>query len=1139
MSAFASIGATTDSNKLDVVVRPAASTAEHAGAGASSCTQGSSCKPESAVSMEVPTGVGLGASYDSETCGSEGSRGARMRPRLSDGGQSVATADSSGRTLVWRPDKMERASSQRSQQGSSSFAAGRPSRGKEMEEWASSARQLADSLRLQCEQSDTGDECLMAFAESGFTPVSHQMRAAARAKWTVSLLAAGLIAMQTVVMEFVVNCVTHLRLLALSQISTSRSGTSLPTYAVLQVGFGLVACVAASCLALYAASPSRQATFDTPCCGCGTAAVKACFRDGACAFTGGSHKAAGQNANVTRSRSHPSLSKRLWFARSLGAMLVASSGLFSDARASMAHIGAVVTTGIGVGRFSEGGIHIVLPWCMQEERSQAELLAMGAAIGWAAGFGAPVGALVFSLEELSSAVWPASTTWRIFCACVASVCCTRAARWKLGEPVALFVVNVDVERHRFSMLDYVLCACLGLVCGMSAALFSSVGLRARQLHRSVAAGCRYSSGVVRLLAVTGVVLPCILACVLAPMLSSRCEVCSESSGCTDLSDDRGLFRADCPLEEQSVLAGLLWPSGGSVLTRLFNTAEHHIASDGLLLSGCVLGLVSALCGCLDLPYSPWVAQLCVGACIGRVCAQTLHLVLGHGYSGIPAGIFAFLCAAGQLGSYMRLPLPVSITMLEIAGSPALLLPLFLTVGIANVVAEWLVPEGLLESPSELNVRAKLVESDWDVPGSAALSIYDACLTKADAIHALHSFDRLAMVVKLVDQTPYAAFPVVDDKEPCVVGVVERQRLEALIATHKTSPLVVQATVILNILGPRDKAPDVMHWRTPLSKAFAHFRAAGLRRVCLVDDRHRLMGMVTRSDLARLRHVEQCHRLLGELQSPPSWLHSENSLRIHSSPMSQTTSQAAALRLLPGQECYPGKLNPSETATSVGDTWQEPSSLAGTYESLATSPRPSLYSSPRSIKDDGLYSSPRSIAQPAVYLAPPIPVEDEDDGDEFGGEDDTMPVNRLSRRRSHFSRRSSNTSTHSMASRCSEESARSEIFDINSLSTQSRSDVLQVDAAPLLGPLVAQSMAPVPLGPNVSVVASINGRRRSSRTRSSVHRTSRMQILSKISEADLEHWGDSAKPATSEDEVDDDARTEPEVNDSQGKQREAD
>merc|ERR1712232_560297 len=47
-------------------------------------------------------------------------------------------------------------------------------------------------------------------------------------------------------------------------------------------------------------------------------------------------------------------------------------------------------------------------------------------------------------------------------------------------------------------------------------------------------------------------------------------------------------------------------------------------------------------------------------------------------------------------------------------------------------------------------------------------------------------------------------------------------------------------------------------------AHRHFTAAGLRHLCVVDERHRLVGFLTRSDLAQLSHPRTRHRALAEI-----------------------------------------------------------------------------------------------------------------------------------------------------------------------------------------------------------------------------------------------------------------------------------
>lgn len=83
--------------------------------------------------------------------------------------------------------------------------------------------------------------------------------------------------------------------------------------------------------------------------------------------------------------------------------------------------GAIIAAGISQGKSKFGGSNI--SWTKTSEfrndREKRDFITCGAASGVAAAFGAPVGGVLFALEEGSS-FWSKTLTWRSFFSAVVS-----------------------------------------------------------------------------------------------------------------------------------------------------------------------------------------------------------------------------------------------------------------------------------------------------------------------------------------------------------------------------------------------------------------------------------------------------------------------------------------------------------------------------------------------------------------------------------------------------------------------------------------------------------------------------------------------------------------------------------------------
>jgi len=106
--------------------------------------------------------------------------------------------------------------------------------------------------------------------------------------------------------------------------------------------------------------------------------------------------------------------KRTLLTKAIGVLFSVAGGLFVGKEGPMIHSGGVVGAGIPMLEsvtFPKLTTRLRKSFNIRNDREKRDFVAAGSAAGVAAAFGAPIGGLLFSLEEGAS-FWNQKLTWR-------------------------------------------------------------------------------------------------------------------------------------------------------------------------------------------------------------------------------------------------------------------------------------------------------------------------------------------------------------------------------------------------------------------------------------------------------------------------------------------------------------------------------------------------------------------------------------------------------------------------------------------------------------------------------------------------------------------------------------------------------
>ncbi|OBZ70518.1 H(+)/Cl(-) exchange transporter 5 [Grifola frondosa] len=396
------------------------------------------------------------------------------------------------------------------------------------------------------------------------------------------------------------------------------------------------------------------------------------------------------------------------------------------------------------------------------EGKRREILSAASAAGVAVAFGAPIGGVLFSLEEVSY-FFPPKVMWRsFFCAMVAAMTLRFLDPFGSGK-IVLFQVTYDKDWHAYELIPFLL---LGVFGGVYGAYFSKLNY---QWTRYVRNGTWLKfHPVVEVILVT---LATTFLCFINPytrmggteLVYNLFAECRQGSANSHL----GLCVLDPPTEAM--------PAIRAVFVALLVKGALTIVTFGI-----------------KLPAGIFIPTLGVGACAGRILGILVqwmqfsypHSSLFSACKGdldcVIPGLYAMVGAAAALSGVTRTTVSLAVIMFELTDTLTYAVPIMLSVLVAKSVADALEPKGIYDL---------VIES---VPLLSNIPINDVTDRDVDVIHADHDNtvkslrDQLAILVNAKKSD--SGFPILKDDEEGqrMVGYIGASELEhalSIVADH--------------------------------------------------------------------------------------------------------------------------------------------------------------------------------------------------------------------------------------------------------------------------------------------------------------------------------------------------------------------
>jgi len=458
---------------------------------------------------------------------------------------------------------------------------------------------------------------------------------------------------------------------------------------------------------------------------------------------------------------------RTLFAKCGSVIFTVASGLFAGPEGPMVHVGAIIGAAI-----SKWYADVVLggatDWTtfnsLRNDADSRDFVTYGAAAGIAAAFRAPIGGVLFILEEGAS-FWSTKMTWRaFFCSCITLltvIIMDRALRidgedmtsnFSFGKFSEVMLVG---DRYPYFLIELTLFFLMGCLGGVLGALFVHFnGILADWRKRYMLNDSR--KRFIEILIISSLTAWMTFT---VPLIWHVCsDMPTDMSGYT--SDEKTLIsrlvQFDCPANQYNQVASLFYVDSNTAIKFLFHFREHmssHTFDTGSLLVVFLpyYILACATCGIMA-AAGVFVSCLVSGAVMGRLIG---HVLQQYFEEISDSGTYALVGAAAMIGGVCRNTISLTVMMVEATGNLQYVLPIMLSLLAAKYIGDMLTT-GLYNRLVVLRDLPWLPESMTDM---GLVNFFPVTEFMAKPVVFLRSLERVGNVYETLQSTSHNLFPI--------------------------------------------------------------------------------------------------------------------------------------------------------------------------------------------------------------------------------------------------------------------------------------------------------------------------------------------------------------------------------------------
>ncbi|KAJ8441195.1 hypothetical protein Cgig2_024924 [Carnegiea gigantea] len=585
------------------------------------------------------------------------------------------------------------------------------------------------------------------------------------------------------------------------------------------------------------------------------------------------------------------------FVKIFGSVLGVSAGLAVGKEGPMVHTGACIANLLGQGGSRKYGLTWTWLRYFKNDRDRRDLITCGAAAGVAAAFRAPVGGVLFALEEAAS-WWRSALLWRTFFTTAAVAMVLRGliqycwtGKCGLFGKGGLIMYDVSAAEAAYNGYDVLAVIFLGVIGGVLGSFYNYcvdkvlrtysfineyilLALFLLNIHLSILIMKGPSFRILLVIIVSSLTTICAFG---IPWFAS-CKPCPADLDvkCPTVGESGNYKSFQCAPGHYNDLASLFFNTNDDAIRNLFSSTREFQLPSLFIFFVTVYALGIVTYG-IAVPAGLFIPVILAGSVYGRLVGRFFHSV-----SALDIGLFSLLGAASFLGGTMRMTVSLCVILLELTNDLLLLPLVMVTLLISKTVADSF-NKGVYDQIVKIKGLPFL---------EAHPEPYMKHLVAGDVVSGplitFSGIEKVENIVYALKGTRHNGFPVIDEppftESPELCGLVLRSHLLVLLkAKYFTKERVRSGRDILKKFSPFEfakpgtgkglKLEDItitteemgmyvdLHPITntspytvvetmSLAKAQILFRQLALRHMCVVpksQGRPPIVGILTRHD----------------------------------------------------------------------------------------------------------------------------------------------------------------------------------------------------------------------------------------------------------------------------------------------------